>query len=206
MEYRIGRNADNEIVINKQSVSRYHGVLRITENGIIYEDLGSSNGSFINGNRVSGPVLIKERDIIKLGTELIPWRNYLTKGSDCSTEIVNVEQQHPEIIYKESETDINPARQNSSSKESSNSSTNQQVHQQVIVNNNIKASNGLGVAGFVLGLIGLFTPFLFLFGFLGFLFSFIGVFKEPRGLAIAGLVISIISLILGLVLVASING
>jgi homoserine O-acetyltransferase len=66
MEYRIGRNADNEIVINKQSVSRYHGVLRITENGIIYEDLGSSNGSFINGNRVSGPVLIKERDIIKL--------------------------------------------------------------------------------------------------------------------------------------------
>ncbi len=204
MEYRIGRNTDNDIVINKQSVSRYHGVLRITENGIIYEDLGSSNGSFINGNRVNGPVVIKERDIIKLGTELIPWRNYLTQGTD-RTEIVNVENPRPEIIHKASETDINPEPRNNSSKASSNS-TNQQVHQQVIVNNTTKASNGLGVAGFVLGLIGLFTPFLFLFGFLGFLFSFIGVFKEPRGLAIAGLVISIISLILGLVLVVSING
>ena len=201
MEYRIGRNGDNDIVINKQSVSRYHGVLRITENGIIYEDLGSSNGSYINGNRVNGPVVIKERDIIKLGTELIPWRNYLTQGTD-RTEIVNVKNPRPEIIHKASETDINPERSNNSSRDSSNS-TNQQVHQQVVVNNTTKASNGLGVAGFVLGLIGLPLFFIPLFGFLGFLFSFIGVFKEPRGLAIAGLVISIISLLLALALAAN---
>tara|TARA_B110000881_G_C18277660_1_gene365901 strand:+ start:164 stop:457 length:294 start_codon:yes stop_codon:yes gene_type:complete len=59
-------------------------------------------------------------------------------------------------------------------------------------------SNGMGVAGFILALLGLFLgwiPFVgWIIGFLGLLFSFIGVFKSPKGLAIAGLIISIISL------------
>jgi hypothetical protein len=202
MEYRIGRNADNDIVINKQSVSRYHAVIRITEHAIIFEDLGSSNGSYINGNRVFDPIEIKERDIIKIGTELIPWRNYLTQGSD-RTEIVNIQKSRPEIIYKATETDVHPIKQTSPSKENSQS-TNQQVHQQVIINNTEKSSNGLGTAGFVLGLIGLFTSPFFILGFLGLLFSFIGVFKAPRGLAIAGLTLSIISLVIGTIIVASI--
>ena len=57
----------------------------------------------------------------------------------------------------------------------------------------------MGVAGFVLALIGLFLVWTYIFGFivwiLGLIFSFIGVFKAPRGLAIAGLVISCIWLI-----------
>ena len=63
-----------------------------------------------------------------------------------------------------------------------------------------KKSNGIGVAGFVLALLGLiftWVPILCWFlWFLGLLFSFIGVFKKPRGLSIAGLVISIINFIL----------
>lgn len=199
MEYRIGRNTDNDIVINKQSVSRYHAVIRITDNAIIFEDLGSSNGSYINGNKVHAPTEIRERDIIKIGTELIPWRNYLTQSSD-RTEIVNVEKSRPEVIYKSVETDVNPIKHTNTS---NSHSTNQQVHQQVIVNNSEKSSNGLGTAGFVLGLIGLFTFPILILGLLGFLFSLIGVFKEPRGLAIAGLVLSIISLLLALALLSS---
>lgn len=201
MEYRIGRNADNDIVVNQQSVSRYHGVIKVGENQIVYEDLGSSNGSFINGNRVTGPVIINENDIIKVGTELIPWRNYLMDHSD-KTEIVQVNDV-PNIPQKRVEND-NYKPKDDVSRGGSNAS-NQQVHQQVIVNNNTKSSNGLGVAGFVLGLIGLFTFPIVIFGFLGFIFSFIGVFKAPRGLAIAGLVISIISLLAGLFFLAVIS-
>lgn len=61
----------------------------------------------------------------------------------------------------------------------------QQPVQQVIVQQ--AASNGLGTAGFVLSLVGLLTC-----GFLcplGFLFGLLGMFKPPRGLAIAGTVI-----------------
>ncbi|MEA1874777.1 MAG: DUF4190 domain-containing protein [Bacteroidota bacterium] len=54
--------------------------------------------------------------------------------------------------------------------------------------------NGLGTAGFVLSLISLF--FGWIIWILGLIFSFIGIFKKPRGLAIAGLIISLVDIIL----------
>ena len=60
-------------------------------------------------------------------------------------------------------------------------------------------SNGLGTAGFVLSLLAFLVGWIpgvdLVVWFLGALFSFIGVFKQPRGLAIAGLVISFIGII-----------
>ena len=61
-------------------------------------------------------------------------------------------------------------------------------------------SNGLGTAGFVLSLLAFLVCWVpivdFIVWFLGALFSFIGVFKRPRGLAIAGLIISFIGIII----------
>ena len=61
-------------------------------------------------------------------------------------------------------------------------------------------SNGLGTAGFVLAILAFFVCWIpvvdFVVWFLGALFSFIGVFKRPRGLAIAGLIISFIGIII----------
>lgn len=72
--------------------------------------------------------------------------------------------------------------------------------QTVIINQPIKKSNGIGVAGFVLALIGLifcWVPILnWILWILGLIFSFIGVFKKPKGLAIAGLVVSCIWIII----------
>lgn len=63
-----------------------------------------------------------------------------------------------------------------------------------------KASNGLGTAGFILALLALvfcWVPVLdWILWILGLVFSLIGVFKAPRGFAIAGLVISLFVLIL----------
>ncbi|MFC6289043.1 zinc ribbon domain-containing protein [Levilactobacillus angrenensis] len=71
-------------------------------------------------------------------------------------------------------------------------------------------SNGLGTAGFVLALISLFTSIIpivdWVVWFLGALFSFIGLFRKPRGLAIAGFVISFIGVIIILTLAATIAG
>ncbi|MDE6494559.1 MAG: hypothetical protein K2O66_01600 [Bacteroidales bacterium] len=62
----------------------------------------------------------------------------------------------------------------------------------------VNKSNGMGVAGFVLALLGLlfcWVPVLdWILWVMGLIFSLIGVFKRPRGLAIAGLVISFIGL------------
>lgn len=60
--------------------------------------------------------------------------------------------------------------------------------------------NGIGTAGFILAILGLvfsWVPVLdYILWFLGALFSFIGVFRKPRGLSIAGLIISFIGIIL----------
>jgi len=70
---------------------------------------------------------------------------------------------------------------------------------QTIIINQEKKKNGIGTAGFVLAIIAFCFCWLpignFILWFLGFLFSFIGVFKSPRGLAIAGLIISLILII-----------
>ena len=61
---------------------------------------------------------------------------------------------------------------------------------QVIVNT--QPSNGLGVAGFICGILGFFTCGIL--ALVGLLLSFIALFKRPRGFAIAGLIISLLAI------------
>ena len=72
--------------------------------------------------------------------------------------------------------------------------------QTIIVNQQKSESNGTGTAGFVLALIALFLGWIPILGWilwiLGLILSFVGIFKKPKGLEIAGLVISLIGLIL----------
>lgn len=69
-------------------------------------------------------------------------------------------------------------------------------------------SNGVGTAGFVLALIGLFLSWIPVLGwmiwFLGLILSFCGIFRTPKGLAIAGLVISLIDFIILVAVVGTI--
>jgi hypothetical protein len=70
----------------------------------------------------------------------------------------------------------------------------------IIINQQASSSNGAGTAGFVLALISLFLgwiPFLgWLLWLLGLIFSLVGLSKKPKGLAIAGLIISLIGILL----------
>lgn len=80
----------------------------------------------------------------------------------------------------------------------------------IIVNQTEKESNGIGTAGFVLALIAIFLGWVPVLGWilwlLGLIFSFVGVFKQPKGLSIAGLVISLIGVILLLAVFGAIIG
>jgi len=63
----IGRTDDNYILLNDPSISRHHG--RIDNDGLVYtmSDLGSSNGSKLNGKRLAAPTLLKEGDRVTFG-------------------------------------------------------------------------------------------------------------------------------------------
>lgn len=70
----------------------------------------------------------------------------------------------------------------------------------------VRQSNGIGTAGFILALLSLtliWIPIInIIIWALGLLFSFIGLFKRPRGLAIAGFIISSIGIIIMIVFFA----
>jgi hypothetical protein len=77
---RIGRDASNDIVLNDPSVSRNHAELNIQGNTVFIRDIGSANGTFINGNRIYDIYQLSEFDIVKLGNAILPWRNYIKSG------------------------------------------------------------------------------------------------------------------------------
>ena len=63
----IGRIADNDLVIPDPSISRRHARLLRQGGQTVLEDLGSSNGTYLNGQRLSAPTLLRSGDTFTLG-------------------------------------------------------------------------------------------------------------------------------------------
>jgi len=63
----IGRDANADIVINIAEVSRRHTRMRLEPSGYVIEDLGSTNGTFVNGQRLTGPHTLRPGERIQLG-------------------------------------------------------------------------------------------------------------------------------------------
>ena len=74
----IGRSSDNNIVINDAKVSRTHLQLVQNESGICsVVDLNSANGTFVNGQKITGEVRLQPRDVIRIGNTTLPWQEYV---------------------------------------------------------------------------------------------------------------------------------
>ncbi len=65
---KVGRDLANNIVIQDPEVSRFHLELAYSASGYTIEDLRSTNGTFVNGDRLRGRHLLEANDVIKLGT------------------------------------------------------------------------------------------------------------------------------------------
>ena len=66
-ELIIGREVGNHIVINDSEVSRKHTRLVAQQGGYVIEDLGSTNGTFVNGQRLMGPHMLRHGELISIG-------------------------------------------------------------------------------------------------------------------------------------------
>src|SRR5207244_193761 len=70
-EITIGRLPDSDIVVTNSQVSRRHAQITGASGTFMIADLGSTNGTYVNGVRISEHIL-KDADRIELGKDRIP--------------------------------------------------------------------------------------------------------------------------------------
>jgi len=67
----LGREVGNDIVLEDPQVSRHHARLTLATGGYVIEDLGSTNGTFINEQRLMGTRPITPGDKLRLGDNVV---------------------------------------------------------------------------------------------------------------------------------------
>ena len=106
----IGRAVESDIVITSKRVSREHAHVQRQGRRMVLADLGSTNGTFLNGERVLAPVELRDGDCVSLGgVELIfhdPESTYLETpfpelDVDAAAGIVRVDRQIVALSPKE---------------------------------------------------------------------------------------------------------
>lgn len=64
---KLGRRTDNDVVFSDLTVSKEQALIRAEGNTFTLYDRGSSGGTFVNGQRVQGPVILYHGDTIEMG-------------------------------------------------------------------------------------------------------------------------------------------
>jgi TolB protein len=71
-ELRIGRAPDNDVKLTDQMVSRHHALVQRREGGYLLTDLGSANGTYVRGVRLTEPYSLSQGDVFAVGgTEML---------------------------------------------------------------------------------------------------------------------------------------
>jgi pSer/pThr/pTyr-binding forkhead associated (FHA) protein len=70
----IGRGSECDVVIHDMKASRQHCKLSRQDTGFLLEDLGSRNGTLVNGQRITQPVLLTANHTFQIGDTMF----YLT--------------------------------------------------------------------------------------------------------------------------------
>jgi DNA-binding response OmpR family regulator len=63
----IGRSSDSDVVLDFNYISRTHARIEYADSGFVVVDAGSTNGTFVNGRRISGAQALASGDHISIG-------------------------------------------------------------------------------------------------------------------------------------------
>lgn len=72
----IGRDTDNDIVVNDSKVSRHHLQIISDSNRFRIVDFNTTNGTFVNDRKISGETSLFPNDIVRIGNTVLPWQTY----------------------------------------------------------------------------------------------------------------------------------
>lgn len=74
--FKIGRSANSDILINKESVSSHHATLHVTEDFLLIKDNDSSNGVWVNKRRVDAAVISLDDELL-ISNQMVDLNKYL---------------------------------------------------------------------------------------------------------------------------------
>jgi len=77
----LGRGDDCVLALPSGKVSRRHARIRVARGEAVLEDLGSKNGSYVDGRRIVGPTPLGDGDEVRLGSVLVVFRSRPVAGS-----------------------------------------------------------------------------------------------------------------------------
>ena len=87
----VGRGDGVEVVLGDRGVSRRHIMIRVDGTTAVIEDLGSSNGTYVNDDRIVEPRRVAEGDAIRIGSSTLELRVGSAESPDArgtATEIL----------------------------------------------------------------------------------------------------------------------
>jgi pSer/pThr/pTyr-binding forkhead associated (FHA) protein len=106
----IGRAVGNDIIITSKRVSREHAHIRRDGWKVILEDSGSTNGTYLNDERLIAPVALRDQDRIRIGDVVFTFHDpdityneslFPSLSIDVSAGVVRVDRQQVQLSAKE---------------------------------------------------------------------------------------------------------
>lgn len=94
----VGRHPNNDVALLLESISRFHARLEQRDNGWLLSDLNSSNGTFVNGERITMPRLLNNKDMITFGradfsfSSISPEQRNAKRSTESTQPSIMVEQ------------------------------------------------------------------------------------------------------------------
>jgi pSer/pThr/pTyr-binding forkhead associated (FHA) protein len=70
----LGRSAEADVLLDDPYASEFHMRLVASENGLVLHDLGSTNGTYVNGRRITAPTTMRRGDTIQVGKTVMEVR------------------------------------------------------------------------------------------------------------------------------------
>jgi diguanylate cyclase (GGDEF)-like protein len=89
-ELTIGREDSNHIVVDLDNVSRRHARIRVQGSRVLVEDLGSTNGTYLNDEELAQATPLRSGDLVKVGSSIFKFLD----GASADVEV-----QYHETIY-----------------------------------------------------------------------------------------------------------
>ena len=70
----LGRSDEADVLLDDPYASEFHMRLMANENGLVLHDLGSTNGTYVNGRRVTAPTTLRRGDSVQVGKTVMEVR------------------------------------------------------------------------------------------------------------------------------------